>query len=75
MFDLTFLKSFSSLSVVKTISVSITLNILNKSLFKSCSLLLLFIFFFKILMHKNVLTLSVKVFSADLSVLLMKVSM
>ena len=54
---------FSS-SAVKTVNINMTFNILNKSSFMFYLTLLSFCFLFEILMHKNVLTFSVKTFSA-----------
>ena len=65
------LKSF--LSIVKTVNVNITFNILSKSSSEFFLLLSFFCFFFEILMHKNVLIFSVKILFADLSVLLIKI--
>ena len=63
------------LFAVKAISVSMIYDILNKSSFKFYLSSSSFCFLFETLTCKNVLTLLIEMFSAELSALLMKISM
>ena len=61
-----------SLSAVKTVNINMTFDILNKNSFMSHLTSLSFYFLFEISIHKNVLTFSIKTFSA--TDLLMRIS-